>query len=152
MNGFLLDTNVVSELVKPKPDANVVAWFRSTQERLLYLSVLTIGEIRRGIMLAQPERRAKLERWCETQLLLRFRGRILSVDLAVSEVWGRNSAELRRSGLAAPAIDGLLAATAAANSLAIVTRNVRHFEQMGARIIDPWTRSSPETEPEAPSV
>src|SRR4051812_25898829 len=113
VSGFLLDTNVISELVRPRPDPHVTGWIDETDERLLYLSVLTLGEIRNGIMrLPDPRRRVELERWLDSSLALRFSDRILPVDMAVADRWGRLSAEavVRRAPL--PVIDALLAATA----------------------------------------
>ena len=89
MSGFLLDTNVISELVKPRPEANVTAWIEGTDESLLYLSVLTLGEIRRGIaVLPQSRRRATLEAWLDKDLRARFADRILTIDQEVADRWG----------------------------------------------------------------
>ena len=90
MSGFLLDTNVLSEIVRPKPYSEVVQWVESTDESLLYISVLTLGEIREGITpLPDGRRRASLESWLDHDLVVRFSGRILPIDLAVADRWGR---------------------------------------------------------------
>jgi predicted nucleic acid-binding protein len=123
MSGFLLDTNVISELVKARPDPGVTQWIEATDEILLYLSVLTLGEIRKGISsLPDAKRRTALEAWLDRDLALRFSNRILAIDQAVADRWGRlaGSAAARRSPL--PVIDGLLAATALHYDLTLVTR------------------------------
>ena len=98
MSGFLLDTNIISELVKPRPEASVTAWIEGTDESLLYLSVLTLGEIRRGIAaLPQSRRRAILEAWLDKDLRARFEGRILIIDHEVADRWGILSAAARNS-------------------------------------------------------
>ena len=90
MSGFLLDTNVISELVKARPDPGVTQWIEATDEILLYLSVLTLGEIRKGISsLPDAKRRTALEAWLDRDLALRFSNRILSIDQAVADRWGR---------------------------------------------------------------
>jgi len=94
LSGFLLDTNVISELVKAKPEPGVTRWIEATDENLLYLSVLTMGEIRRGIAaLPQASRRARLEAWLEASLRIRFGGRILPIDEGIADRWGRITAE-----------------------------------------------------------
>ena len=124
MSGFLLDTNVISELVKPRPEASVTAWVEDTDESLLYLSVLTLGEIRRGIAaLPQSRRRAILEAWLNKDLRARFEDRILIIDQNVADRWGLLTAVARDSGVALPVIDGLLAATALEHNLTLVTRD-----------------------------
>ena len=140
MSGFLLDTNVISELVRPGPDPHVTAWIDETDEGLLYLSVLTLGEIRKGIMrLPDPRRRAELERWLDSSVALRFSGRILPIDLAVGDRWGRLSAEtaVRRAPL--PVIDALLAATALQHDMTLVTRNTKDLARTNVPLFNPWT-------------
>ena len=140
MSGFLLDTNVVSELIRPEPSPKVARWVDDTDEGLLHLSVLTLGEIRKGISsLTHLPRRAALETWFANDLVARFSGRILPVDLATAERWGElsGSAAARRSPL--PVIDGLLAATAMEHDLTFVTRDTKHLAATGVAFIDPWS-------------
>ena len=139
MSGFLLDTNVISELVKPRPETRVVSWIATTDESLLFLSVLTIGEIRREISsLPSTTRRATLEAWLDSSLLVRFNGRILPIDLGVADRWGRltGSAAARKSPI--PVIDGLLAATALHHNLTLVTRNSSDIAAAAVPVFDPW--------------
>ncbi len=139
MSGFLLDTNIISELVKPKPEPKVTGWIEATEESLLYLSVLTLGEIRRGIAsLHQASRRVALEAWLETDLRLRFSARILAIDEAVADRWGRITAEASAKKVAVPVIDGLLAATALHYNLTLVTRNDRDVAAAGVPVFNPW--------------
>jgi predicted nucleic acid-binding protein len=99
VSGFLLDTNVISELVKPRPEPNVTAWVEDTDESLLYLSVLTLGEIRRRIAtLPQARRRATLEAWLNKDLRARFEDRILAIDQEVADRWGLLTAAARNKG------------------------------------------------------
>ena len=142
MSGFLLDTNVISELVKPQPEANVTAWIEDTDESLLYLSVLTLGEIRRGIaVLAQSRRRATLEAWLDRDLRGRFEDRILPVDQEVADRWGLLTAAARTSGIILPVIDGLLAATALEHNLTLVTRDTGQIPSMGVAVFNPWQKN-----------
>jgi predicted nucleic acid-binding protein len=139
VTGFLLDTNVVSELTKKHPDARVRAWIESTDEHLLHLSVLTLGELRKGIdLLPDQRRRETLESWLSRDLTLRFAGRILPIDQVVAERWGQISAgdAARKSPL--PVIDALLAATALCHELTLATRNIRDIARSGALVFDPW--------------
>ena len=139
MSGFLLDTNVISELVKPRPNAKVAAWISSVDEGLLSLSVLTFGEIRKGIAaLPTTARRSTLEAWLDHDLTSRFSGRILPVDQAVADRWGRLSAEVASKKLVLPVIDGLLAATALHHNLTLVTRNSRDVEPTSVPVFNPW--------------
>ena len=142
MSGFLLDTNVISELVKPRPDTNVTAWIENTDESLLYLSVLTFGEIRRGIAaLPQSRRRVSLEAWVDKDLRLRFEGRVLDVDQEVADRWGLLTATARNSGIVLPVIDGLLAATALEHNLTLVTRDTGQIPTMGIAVFNPWEKN-----------
>jgi len=138
VSGFLLDTNVISELVRPSPEVKVTAWVAATDENLLYLSVLTLGEIRKGIAaLTDASRRVRLEAWLDSHLVVRFAGRILSIDQAVADRWGRLCAKAEpKSPL--PVIDGLLAATALHHNLMLVTRNTKDVEATGVPLFNPW--------------
>ncbi len=142
MSGFLLDTNIISELVKPRPEANVTAWIEDTDESLLYLSVLTFGEIRRGIAaLPQSRRRATLEAWLDKDLRTRFEGRILNIDLEVADRWGLLTAAARNDGIVLPVIDCLLAATALEHNLTLVTRDTGQIPSMGVAVFNPWQKN-----------
>lgn len=133
---YLIDTNVLSELRRKTPSANVVAWISQRPPVTLHISVLTLGEIRKGIDgLADEARRMKLLDWLETDLPAFFTGRILPVDAQVADRWGRMVAA---AGRPLPAIDGLLAATALAHDLILVTRNVKDFADLSLQIINPW--------------
>ena len=133
---YLLDTNVLSELRRKSPDETVVEWFARRPPSTLYLSVLTLGELRKGIEgVADSKRRMSLNDWLESDLPAFFVGRILPVDAQVAERWGRLVAT---AGRPLPAIDSLLGATAAQHGLSIVTRNGKDFADMGLDIINPW--------------
>ena len=139
MIGFLLDTNVISELARPKPDRNVVRWLDAVDEELLFLSVLTVGELRKGITtLSDPVRKTLLESWLVGDVLVRFEGRILPIEQAVAERWGQLSGTLAKRGSPLPVIDGLLAATAMHHNLTLVTRNTRDVALTGVVVLDPW--------------
>lgn len=133
---YLIDTNVLSELRRKAPDAKVVAWLGARPPQTLYLSVLTLGEIRKGIEdVKNKARRQSLADWLEVELPNYFVGRLLPIDQAVADRWGRLMAA---AGRPLAAIDGLLAATAAEHDLAVVTRNVKDFAGLGVSVIDPW--------------
>ena len=139
MSGYLLDTNVISELTKPRPESRVVSWFQATSEDLLYLSVFTIGEIRKGIdSLPRGNKRALLESWLANDLVLRFAGRILEVNLDIAERWGLISAQAKIAGAPIAVIDGLLAATALHYNLTLVTRNTKDVRVAGINTLNPW--------------
>jgi len=139
MSGYLLDTNCVSELVRPAPEPRVVEWVQAADESILYLSVLTLGEIRKGLVaLADGKRRTRLEAWLEVDLKARFAGRILSIDSNVADRWGSIAAQVRRGGKALPVIDGLIAATALHHDLTVVSRNASDFPGSLVRVLNPW--------------
>ena len=139
MSGYLLDTNCVSELVRVKPEPRVVEWMEATDEALLYLSVLTLGEIRKGLAgLAQGRRRARLATWLEVDLQARFEGRILAIDAPVADRWGLLAAQAKSGGTSLPIIDGLLAATALHYNLTVVTRNSSDFRNAQLQVLNPW--------------
>ena len=139
MSGFLLDTNCISEVVRARPEPRVLEWMDAADESLLFLSVLTLGEIRKGIAgLPQSRRRTHLESWLEMELRSRFAGRILSIDGAVADRWGLLAADAKRKGSSLSAIDGLLAATALQHNLTIVSRNVADFANTAVSILNPW--------------
>jgi toxin FitB len=139
MSGFLLDTNIVSELRTKNPEPRVVEWMEAADEGLLYLSVLTLGEIRKGAaLLLQDRRRTQLETWLEIDLQARFAGRILPINSAIADRWGWIAAEAKRKGMTLPLIDGLLAATALHHNLTIVSRNVKDFVNTQVPVLNPW--------------
>lgn len=141
MSGFLLDTNIISELVKPRPEPSVTAWIEGTDESLLYLSVLTLGEIRRGIAaLPQSRRRATLGAWLDKDLRARFESRLLVIDQEVADRWGFLTAAARNSGIVLPVTDGLLAATALEHNLTFVTRDTGQIPSMGVAVFNPWQK------------
>jgi predicted nucleic acid-binding protein len=139
MSGFLLDTNCISELVRVKPEPHVIQWLESADEGLLYLSVLTLGEIRKGLAaLPQGIRRTRLETWLEIDLQTRFSGRILPVDAPVADRWGLLAAQAKAKGVVLPVIDGLLAATAVHYNLTVVSRNIGDFAGAQVPVLNPW--------------
>lgn len=133
---YLLDTNIVSETMRRRQNKLVIGWLEQVPAEALFVSVLTLGEIRKGIeRLADKKRREKLRLWLEHDLPEWFEGRMLSVDLAVADRWGRLLAEV---GGPVPTIDSLLAATALHYELRLVTRNARDFDYPELEVIDPW--------------
>ena len=139
MKGYLLDTNVVSEASKPLPDRNVLRWLDEAVESSLFLSVLTLGELRRGIhKLLHGPKRKRLELWVDEIRRDRFRSRILPVNAAIAERWGELTAEAARTGRTLPVVDGLLAATALEHDLVFVSRNVADVIVTGANVLNPW--------------
>ena len=139
MSGFLLDTNIISELIKPKPEAKLTEWVESADEDLLYLSVLTIGEIRKGIVtMEQGRRRIALQSWLETDLKPRFSGRVLAIDEATADRWGAITGDTAAQGITVPVVDGLLAATALQYNLTLVTRNTKNLTGTNVQAFNPW--------------
>lgn len=138
-SGFLLDTNVVSEALRPHPDARVVEWLRANEARA-WLSVVTVGEIEAGIRGAPDSRRAEsLRAWLDEVLIPRFAHRLLPIDLGVARRWGEGTAAARATGATVGAVDALIAATAAQHGLMVATRNGSDFAPLGVAVVDPWT-------------
>ena len=139
--GFLLDTNVVSELMKWRPSRLVAAWIESTSEDLLHLSVITIGEIRRGIDLIDDDepKRAALQSWLDRDVRVRFADRLLTFDEAVAERWGHLEARAKKQRITLSTIDALLAATALHHGLTFVTRNTADVRPTGVPVFNPWS-------------
>lgn len=134
---YLLDTNVLSELCRKRPNVGVVEWCEQRPASTLFLSVLTQGELRKGVQtLIALERRTALLDWLEVELPTFFSGRILPVDSHVADCWGRLMAE---AGRPIPAIDSLIGATAVQHGLRLVTRNVRDFADLGLEVVNPWS-------------
>ena len=137
---YLLDTNVISEPARPLPDSRVDAWLGAQSPLQLAVSVITLGEIRKGVeLLTSGARRVALEQWLEVDLPRQFRGRLLAIDDAVAHEWGRLTAAGRRVGRELPVIDGLLLATAAVHKLILATRNEHDCAGRGIPVYNPWT-------------
>lgn len=136
---WLLDTCVICEPIRLRPAPRVLTWLREQPEESLHLSVLTLGEIRKGAALlpAGPKRRS-LEKWLEHELSERFAGRILPVDASVADLWARITARNEAKGRPLPTLDTLIAATALDRGLVLVTRNTKDFEGTDAEIHNPW--------------
>ena len=133
---YLIDTNVLSELRRREPAASVVRWLAERPATTLYLSVLTLGELRKGIeALPESARKRALLDWLEVELPAFFAGRILPIDATVADRWGRLVAQ---AGRPLPAIDSLLAATALAHGMTLVTRNLKDFQHPNLQVLDPW--------------
>jgi predicted nucleic acid-binding protein len=144
-SGFLLDTNVISELMKPRPARKVADWIESISEELLYLSVLTIGEVRRGIDLLgdTDPKRARLQSWLDYDVRVRFQDRLLDFDAGVAERWGQLEALAKKRRVTLPTVDAQLAATALHHGLTFVTRNTSDLDPMGVPLLNPWAEISP---------
>ena len=133
---------MLSELTRPTPSARVVEWLESVDESLLYLSVLTLGEIRKGsTILTRGRRRSTLEAWLDAELVPRFASRVLVIDATTADRWGALAGEAQLRGMPVPVIDGLIAATALQHHLTVVTRNVSHFTNLGVATFNPWDES-----------
>ena len=142
MNGFLLDTNVPSELTKPKSDPLVEKWLDEADDELLFFSVVSLGEIFKGlIILPESKRRTELQQWIAETLRPWFDGRILPVTESISERWGILAGERHLKGRPVSVGDGLIAATALEHDLTVVTRNVKHFTDLGVGVFNPWNDS-----------
>jgi predicted nucleic acid-binding protein len=137
---YLLDTNVVSEWTKLRPDPNVVRWLANVDEDRVFLSVMTVAELQRGVaLLPAGSKRDRLNTWINVDVLTRFDGRVLDVTADVALQWGTLCAEAQRKGHAMGAIDAFFAATAAVHGLTLVTRNASDFEAIGVALLNPWT-------------
>ena len=140
---FLLDTNVVSESTKPRPNAGLMTWLDGVDENSVFLSVITLTELRYGVeRLAPGRRRKQLDRWLQHELPQRFEGRILPVDALVADACGRLVARTESLGRPIEARDAFIAATAQVHRLTLVTRNASHFETTLKSILTPWTKAS----------
>jgi len=139
MNGYLLDTNIPSETLRPSPDAKVAAWLESHPKNSQFLSVVTLGELRRGITLLAPgARRTQLERFIELTVPLWFADRVLPVTQAIAERWGILDGQRQAAGRPLSVPDGMIAATALEHRLTVATRNTKDFEGLGLTVINPW--------------
>jgi len=136
---WLLDTNVVSELGKPRPDEGVLRGLGAVDEDHVFLSVVTITEMRYGAeRMPHGRRRSSLERWVEIDLRSRFEDRLLPVDAVVADRAGHVMAEVQAAGRSSGPMDAFIAATALVHDLTLVTRNVRDFPASGLRLLNPW--------------
>jgi predicted nucleic acid-binding protein len=134
---FLVDTNIFAESIRPKPVPLVVKWLRENESGL-YISTITIGEIRRGVeRLPSGSRKSLLSEWLET-LCDRMRGRVLGFNASTANVWGQLKAKWEREGIAVPSLDSQIAATAHRYQLILVTRNTRDFEKAGIKLLNPF--------------
>ena len=136
---FLLDTNVVSERTQPRPNAGVVRWLAEVDEDEVFLSVVTFAELRHGIERLPPgARRRRLDEWLSHDLPMRFEARIVGVDGAIADEWGRLVARREARGRPISAMDALIAATAQVHDLTLVTRNTADFQASVTSLLDPW--------------
>lgn len=139
MSGFLLDTNIPSELARPRPEPKLVAWLATQRANTLFLSVITLGGIRKGFTLQQnPARLAALDQWLNNDLLPWFADRIIPITQAIAERWGVLDGECQLKGTPLNTADGLIAATALERDLTLVTRNVKDFAGLGVNLFNPW--------------
>ena len=139
VNGFLLDTNVPSELIRARPEPSVGRWVYAQDEQSRCLSAVSIGELRRGfILLPLGKRRSELEQWFEDVLIPRFRGRILPFTHSISDRWGVLDGECKLRGAPISTGDGMIAATALEHGFTVVTRNVKDFSNLGVAVFSPW--------------
>ena len=135
---YLIDTCVISELISADPNKNVLQWMGQVDEEDLYLSVLTIGEIKKGIAkLKESKKKRSLIDWLQ-QLESRFKNKMINIDLNVIEIWGQKTGELETKGQKLPVIDGLIACTALSKNLTVVTRNERDMAPCGVEVYNPW--------------
>jgi len=136
---YLLDTCLISEMVKKEPNLAVVSWLDEQDEQTLFLSVLNLGELQKGISkLPDGAKKDGLQAWVTLDLVERFTGRIIDIDLNTALCWGRLQGEAERLGVKLPVMDSLIAAVAAAHGLIVVTRNVRDMERCGVKVCNPW--------------
>ncbi len=136
---YLLDTNVISELIAKQPDPRVISWVDSLHPESVYLSVITVGEIRKGIEKLPPStRKNTLDMWLNDDLLTRFTGQILTLDTAVMLTWGSLTGQLEQTGRSLPGLDSLIAALAIHHGCVLATRNEADFLGTGVIVINPW--------------
>jgi predicted nucleic acid-binding protein len=136
---YLLDTCVISEMVAARPNEAVLAWFERQPEDALFLSVITLGEIHKGILqLAHGKRRLQIEAWFHDELKPGFQGRVLTIDENLIATWAGMMAEFKPQGVIRPTLDSLIEATALRHNLILVTRNVKNFQHSKAPVLNPW--------------
>lgn len=136
---YLLDTCIISEVIKKKPQNSVIEWLNNVPENQLFLSILSLGEIQKGVSrLEESPRKKELQRWLQEDLVKRFENRILNLDLQTALKWGEVLGFQEKNGIKIPVIDSLLAATALLHELVIVTRNSKDMAKTGVQIHNPW--------------
>jgi len=136
---YLIDTCCISELVKKEPNPNVLKWFADLDELSMYLSVITFGELRKGIeKLPDSKKKKELNRWVKEDLNQRFKNRVLNITIEEVNKWGEILAASEKDGRPLPAIDSLIAATALVHDLSVVTRNTQDMEGSGVEVVNPW--------------
>lgn len=136
---YLLDTCVISEIIKQKPSGKVTKWIKNEDETNFFISVLTIGELHKGIeKLSESKRKEKLHNWVENDLKERFWNKIIDIDIQVAMIWGKIQGMTERVGKPMPAIDSLIAATGITHHLTVVTRNTSDMKESGAVLLNPW--------------
>ncbi len=139
MTKYLLDTCAISELTREKPSEHVLTWFESINEHRLFLSVVSIGEMEKGIYgLVQGKKRTRLEKWFSDEVVPGFSGRILEIGQKTMSTWAKLIVDLRKKGIVRPSFDSLLEATALEHDLILVTRNVKNFQGSSVTILNPW--------------
>ena len=144
---YLLDTCVISELASRQPESNVVQWIDSVDPEQIFLSVVTLGEIQKGIeKVREPKRREALGRWLHNELMVRFRDRLIVLDGPILLAWGSLSAKLESKGRPMPAMDSLIAATALHHGLVLVTRNEKDFLHAAVNLFNPWSLENSKVE------
>ena len=136
---YLLDTCIISELIKKSPSSKLIKWFSTKDENQLFISVFTIGEIHKGIeKLPRSKKKNKLHHWVNHDLKERFNNRILDFDLKSATIWGKIQADSEMQGKSMPAIDGQIAAIGIRYDLTVVTRNIKDMESSGVILLNPW--------------
>jgi toxin FitB len=139
VRGYLVDTNIPSEFTRDQPEARVVQFIREAGQENLFLSVMALGEIRKGIdLLPISQKRTGLQDWLDIDVRAWFAGRILPVTEVIAERWGQLAAAAQKQGVTLAVVDGVIAATALEHDLTLVTRNTRHFTTLGVTLINPW--------------
>ena len=136
---FLLDTCVISELIKQEPNQKVVEWISNIDEASLFISVLTIGELHKGIeKLPDSRTKSTLHKWVAYDFRTRFQNRIVDFDIQTATIWGKIQAKSELLGKTLPAIDGLIAASGLCHDLVVVTRNIKDMKASGVELLNPW--------------
>jgi len=136
---YLLDTCVISELVKKKPDKNVIKWISNVQEDSMFLSVFTFAELHKGVeKLPKSKKKNELHSWVNKDLLKRFEGRIIDFDMTIAQNWGTIIAEAEKKGMPLPLMDSLIAISGLTYNLVVVTQNIKDMKNSGANLLNPW--------------